>query len=95
MQKDIKLTYLKRATKFLNKNKHIIQEGDIDKLIILAIRKKIFLEKNSLDIKELKGILKGKSRIRKGKIRIIFSIQENEVLIESIIEDIDFRGNIY
>lgn len=46
-------------------------------------------------MKYLKGALKNKSRIRKGKIRVIIEIIENEIIIESIIEDIDFRGNIY
>jgi len=63
--------------------------------MILAIRKKIFLEDISLDIKELKGSLLGKSRVRKGKVRIIFEILVDEIIIESIVEDIDFRGNIY
>ena len=49
----------------------------------------------NVDIKELKGILQNKLRIRKGKIRIIIEIIDTEVIIESIIEDIDFRGNIY
>ena len=45
--------------------------------------------------KTLKGELKGKYRIRKGKIRIIVTVKDNEVIIEAIIENIDFRGNIY
>jgi hypothetical protein len=45
MKKEIKLTYLKKAVKFLKKHKN--------------------------------------------------SISEEEIVIESIIEDIDFRGNIY
>ena len=48
-----------------------------------------------MDIKELKGSLLGKSRVRKGKVRIIFEILVDEIIIESIVEDIDFRGNIY
>jgi len=95
MHKEIKLIYLKKPSKFLKKNLHIVKEEDVDALIILGIRKKIFLENVSLDIKELKGNLHDKYRIRKGKIRIIFTIKEGDVIIESIIEDIDFRGNIY
>lgn len=95
MKKDIKITYLKKAVKFLDKNRNTIKESDVDSLMILAIRKKIFLEDISLDIKELKGSLLGKSRVRKGKVRIIFEILVDEIIIESIVEDIDFRGNIY
>jgi len=46
-------------------------------------------------LKALKGDLLGKYRIRKNSIRIIFSIYEEEVIIEAIVENIDFRGNIY
>ena len=94
MQK-IKITYLKKSLKFLEKNRDKITEDDIDKLIILAIKKKILKQDINLDLKELKGKLKGKSRIRKGKIRVIFEILEDEIIIEAIIDDIDFRGNIY
>ena len=48
MTKDVKLSYLKKATKFLNKNKSVITETQVD-----------------------------------------------EIIIEAIIEDIGFRGNIY
>jgi len=38
MQKDIKLTYLKKATKFLNK-KNILTEEQADALVINFIKK--------------------------------------------------------
>jgi len=46
-----------------------------------------------LDIKKLKGDLKGFSRIRVGRIRVIFQIRKdtNDIFIY----DINFRGNIY
>jgi mRNA-degrading endonuclease RelE of RelBE toxin-antitoxin system len=46
-----------------------------------------------LDIKKLKGELKSFSRIRVGKIRIIFQIQADTETI--FIYNINFRGNIY
>jgi len=95
MQKNIKITYLKKANKFLIKNSDIISESDIDKLMILAIKKRVYLQNINLDIKYLKGILKGKYRVSKGNIRIIFEIRNYEILIETIIEDIDYRGSIY
>lgn len=91
MQREIKITYLKRATKFLKKNQNSITEAEVDALMILAIKNKVFSQKNNLDIKMLKGTLAGKLRVRKSKIRIIFEIIENSIIIESIIEDIDFR----
>ena len=46
-----------------------------------------------LDIKKLKGNLLGFSRIRVGKIRIIFEIRRETS--ELFIYDINYRGNIY
>jgi len=79
----------------LRKNQNTITETEVDELIILAVKKKVFLMDVNIDLKNLKGTLQGKSRIKKGNLRIIFEIIENEILIESIIEDIDFRGNVY
>ena len=95
MTKNIKITYLKKAQKFLLKNSNLIQESEVDTLMILAIKKKIYKQNNNLDIKDLKNNLKGKYRVRKGKIRIIFELRDEELIIETIVEDIDFRGNIY
>lgn len=95
MIKNIKITYLKKAVKFLSKNKNSIKESEIDELVIKTIKKKIFNIDTNIDFKDLKGNLKNKVRIRKGDIRIIIEIVEDEVIIESIIENIDFRGSIY
>ena len=95
MNENIKITYLKRASKFLLKNSNLITESEVDNLMILAIKKKIYNVDVNLDIKDLKNNLKGKSRVRKGKIRIIFELLNGDIIIETIVEDIDFRGNIY
>ena len=91
----LKIKYSKQATKFLNKNPNTISENQVDELMILALKKRVFSQENNLDIKMLKGLLVGKLRVRKGKIRIIFEIVENNIIIESIVEEIDFRGSIY
>ena len=95
MTKNIKITYLKKAKKFLDKNQDSINESVVDDLVIKTIKKKIYNLDVNVDIKSLKGILKNKLRIRKANIRIIIEIIEYEIIIESIVEDIDFRGNIY
>ncbi len=95
MRKQIKIIYLKKADKFLRKNKNILTEEVVDNLVILAIKKKIFDLDVNIDVKNLKGELQGKYRIRKGKIRIIIEIEEDEVIIQTIIDDINFRGEIY
>jgi len=95
MKKNIKIDYAKKAKKFLLKNSNVIKENDVDKLIILAIKKLIFKSDVNIDLKFLKANFKNSYRIRKGKIRIVFEIFESEILIQNIVNDIDFRGNIY
>ena len=95
MKQQIKITYLKKAYKFLAKNQNKISEEIVDDLLIKAIKKLFFNQDTNIDLKALKGDLLGKYRIRKNSIRIIFSIYEEEVIIEAIVENIDFRGNIY
>ena len=34
MKKDIKLTYLKKATKFLDKNKNRLTQSQVDELVV-------------------------------------------------------------
>ena len=46
-----------------------------------------------LDIKKLKGELKGFSRIRVGDIRVIFQLRKETDAI--FIYDINFRGSVY
>jgi mRNA interferase RelE/StbE len=46
---------------------------------------------NQKDVKKLQGLGKDIFRFRMGKIRIIYQIIDQEV----IILDIDYRGNIY
>jgi len=45
------------------------------------------------DIKMLKGELKGKFRLRVGKYRIVYRIENDKNVV--IIEDIGIRGRIY
>ena len=94
MKKKIKITYLKKAYKFLQKTDKI-SEKIVDELVIKLIKKVVYKKDENIDLKELKGNLKGKYRIRKGKIRIIVTLENDEIIIEAIIEDIDLRGNIY
>lgn len=47
--------------------------------------------KNNQDIKKLKNMGTNTYRLRVGKIRIIFSVIEGEVMVHNI----DYRGNIY
>jgi len=95
MKKDIKLTYLKCAKKFLDKNKNSITETQVDELLVKFIKSKFYGMDINIDYKKLQGEVDELYRIRKGNIRIIVSVKDNEILIEVIVEDIGFRGDIY
>ena len=95
MKKEIKLTYLKKSKKFLDKNNSIITETQVDELIIKFIKKHFYNVDINIDYKQLQGNLKDTFRIRIGNIRIILKVVDDEIIIEAIIEDIGFRGDIY
>ena len=95
MKKEIKLTYLKKATKFLDKNRAILTEAQVDELIIKFIKKKIYGIDTNIDYKQMSGTISHIYRIRKANIRIIVKLENNEIIIEAIITDIGFRGDIY
>ena len=95
MKKDIKLTYLKKAKKFLDKNKSVLNENQVDDLVIKFIKKHLYKCDENVDYKQLQGNLKDYYRIRKNNLRIIVRVVDDNIIIEAIIEDIGFRGNIY
>jgi mRNA interferase RelE/StbE len=91
---NLEIGYSKKANKFLEKNPEAITEEEVDTLIISAAKKIFKIDKSNIDLKKLKGKLKGYFRIKKGDIRIIFSLRKDKIL-KALINDIDFRGNIY
>ena len=95
MKKDIKLTYLKKATKFLDKNRATLTQTQVDELIIKFIKKKIYAIDTNIDYKQMSGSISNIYRIRKANVRIIVKLENNEIIIEAIIADIGFRGDIY
>ncbi|MFX4268074.1 type II toxin-antitoxin system RelE family toxin [Aliarcobacter butzleri] len=95
MKKDLKITYLKKSKKFLDKNTSIITENEVDELIIKFVKKQFYNLDINIDYKQLQGKLKDYFRLRKGNIRIIIKVIDNEIIIEAIVEDIGFRGDIY
>jgi len=95
MKKDIKLTYLKKATKFLAKNKSILTEEQVDVLVIKFIKKKLYNIDTNVDYKQMSGTISNIYRIRKANIRIIVRLDDGEVIVEAIVTDIGFRGDVY
>ncbi len=95
MKKEIKLTYLKKATKFLAKNKSVLTEEQVDTLVIKFIKKKLYNIDTNIDYKQMNGTISNIYRVRKANIRIIIRLENSEVIIEAIVTDIGFRGDIY
>jgi mRNA interferase RelE/StbE len=95
MKKEIKLTYLKKATKFSAKNKSILTEEQVDALVIKFIKKKFYKVDTNVDFKQMSGAISNIYRIRKSNIRIILRLDDGEVIIEAIVTDIGFRGDVY
>lgn len=92
---NLKIVYLKKANKFFLKNSSILSEEETDQLLIKAAKRILLKEDVNIDLKSLKGGLKHLYRIRQNKIRILFEILNGEVIVELIVEDIDFRGDVY
>ena len=94
MNKNLEIRYLKKADKFLAKNSNVITKSDVDVLIIKAIRKIFSDEDVNIDLKSM-STMDNYYRIRKGNVRIIFYIDENNELIVSVVEAIGYRGDVY
>jgi len=94
MNKNIEIQYLKKADKFLAKNSNVITKNEIDILIIKALRKIFNNEDVNIDLKSM-STMESYYRIRKGNVRIVFYIDENDELIVSIVETIGYRGDVY
>ena len=91
---NIEIQYLKKADKFLAKNSNVITKDGVDALIIKAIRKIFKNEDINIDLKSM-STMENYYRIRKGNVRIVFCIDENDELIVSIVETIGYRGDVY
>ena len=65
MKKEIKLTYLKKSKKFLDKNSEVITENQVDELVIKFVKKHFYNIDINVDYKQLQGNLKDIFRIRK------------------------------
>ncbi len=89
----IKIQYTKNATKFFKKNASILSKIEADELILKALRKLLKNEDINIDLKKLQS--QELFRIRKGGVRIVFSFSSSDEIVVSLVEDIDFRGNIY
>ncbi len=90
----IKICYSKKAEKFVKKNMALLSRDQLKGLIIKALQKLLNNDDVNIDLKRLEGELRGYYRIRKGNIRIVFAVENGEIIIVSVIS-IGFRGDIY
>ncbi|MCA2618228.1 MULTISPECIES: type II toxin-antitoxin system RelE/ParE family toxin [unclassified Microcystis] len=91
----VKIRISKSANKFLEKLDANARKSVLTKIGILktCLETQNVYPPEELDIKKLKGELKGFSIIRVGKMRVIFEIGKETD--EIFIYEINFRGNIY
>jgi mRNA-degrading endonuclease RelE of RelBE toxin-antitoxin system len=91
----MKVKLSKSADRFLTQLDPKIRNSVLAKIGILKTCLEIqkIYPPEKLDIKKLKGNLEGFSRIRVGKIRVIFQISKEAD--EIYIYDIAYRGDIY
>ena len=84
-----KIEYSRDALKFIKKqNIHEEIREEMKKFLM-----RLKGENINIDVKKLIGDWEGYYRLKKGKIRIIFSLNKNEKSL--FIEKIDFRGDVY
>lgn len=92
--KNIIIDYSKSARKFLADNTNVLSFDEANEALAKAARKLLRYEDNNADVIALHGKLKGMYRLRKGNVRIVFTLR-NGVAVVVAVEAIDFRGNIY
>ena len=91
----LKILYNKVAIKFIKKNSSKISKDNVDELIIKAMKKILNKEDINIDLKKLIDNNNELFRIRKGNIRIIFSYNDSDEIVISLVENIGYRGDIY
>jgi mRNA interferase RelE/StbE len=91
----MEIKFSKNSIKFLNKLPSKNQEQIREKILYLLndLENQQLIPFQQLDIKKLKGNWQGFFRMRVGKIRVIFTIQDD--FNELLVYEIDFRGDVY
>lgn len=92
---NLEIEYLKKADKFFIKNSATLSKEKSKELIIKSVKKILQSEDTNVDVKQLKGTLQKYYRIRSGKVRILFELIDGQITVTAIVNDVDFRGNVY
>lgn len=91
---NIAIDYSRASLKFLKTKAKEIDFTDVEALLVSALKVLLRKEEQTIDIKKLKGHFQGYYRVRKGKIRIIFSFKQDQQIYVQV-HAIDYRGNVY
>lgn len=89
-----KFIFSNQAEKFLTNPSNPISKSEAQVHLLDAIRKLTREEEKNIDVRKMKGQLKGWYRVRIGKIRIVFLFEEGEIRIVRV-DRADYRGNVY
>ena len=92
---NLEIEYLKKADKFFIKNSTTLSKEKSKELIIKSVKKILQNEDTNVDVKQLKGTLQKYYRIRSGKVRILFELIDGQITVTAIVNDVEFRGNVY
>ena len=83
------INYSRDAEKFLEKEDNRVEVREQ----IVRFLKRMKGEDVNVDVRKLKGAWEGYYRLRKGKLRLIFSVDYKGRSL--FVEKIDFRGDVY
>ena len=92
---NLEIEYLKKADKFFIKNSTTLSKEKSRELIIKSVKKILQNEDTNVDVKQLKENLQKYYRIRSGKVRILFELIDGQITVTAIVNDVEFRGNVY
>ena len=92
---NLEIEYLKKANKFFIKNSATLSKEKSKELIIKSVKKILQNKDTNVDVKQLKGNLQKYYRIRSGKVRILFKLIDGQITVTAIVNDVEFRGNVY
>jgi mRNA-degrading endonuclease RelE of RelBE toxin-antitoxin system len=90
--KPIELAFTKSAQKFLAKNADRCTKEQVQNLVTKALHR-LQGKPENIDLERMKGKFQTFYRIRFGEIRILFRVEDGEIIITAIIQEIERRGN--
>ena len=90
---DLVINYSRAANRFIEMNPKQLSFRKMEELLEKAFKKLNGIEIN-VDVCEMKGFRYKYYRLRKGKIRILFTYEKGIIHIVNV-EDIGFRGDVY